>query len=379
MEREELLDWLRIHLAAGVGPKRFRLLMEAFGSPLNIIRAPRDHLFSIPGLGRALSSQIYEGLQSVDPEAELAVAEEAGVKIVTLNDPAYPELLKNCPDPPALLYVKGELQTRDKLSLAVVGTRRPCTYGSEQTYRFSFLLAQTGFTIVSGLARGIDAQAHRGTLLAKGRTIGVLGCGLSMIYPPEHAELAEQMIKTGGAIISEFPMGIAPVAGNFPSRNRIVAGMTLGTFVVEAPIKSGSLITATLASDYNREVFAMPGPIDRPNFSGCHEFIKKGKAKLVGSIEDILDELGPIGETLKPEIKTDARFPSPDESLGDLLAASLSDQEKQIWDFLAHGANDIDTICTLCKLPAHHASAALTTLQLKGLIKPMPGNQFSRR
>ena len=238
MERGELLDWLRIHLAAGVGPKRFRLLLEAFGEPANIVRASADHFRGISGVGYALSQQIFEGLRSVDAEAELAEAENAGVKIIPLSDPDYPELLKNCPDPPALLYVKGELAARDKLSLAVVGTRRPSRYGSEQTSRFSYLLAQTGFTIISGLARGVDADAHRGALLAKGRTIGVLGCGLGTMYPPEHVELAEQIVEGGGAVISEFPMGTEPLAGNFPARNRIVAGMTLGTLVTEAPIKS---------------------------------------------------------------------------------------------------------------------------------------------
>ncbi len=391
MNRDDLRDWLHVHLAAGVGPRRFRLLLEAFGSVKNVVNASLERLRELP-LGVALAQQIYEGLKSVDPEAELSAAESADVKIITLADDDYPELLKTCSDSPPVLYVKGRLDQQSKLSLAIVGTRRPGHYGSEQAYRFAFLLAQSGFTIVSGLARGIDAQAHRGALLAKGKTIAVQGCGLNYVYPPEHADLAKQIVDGGGAVISEFPMATAPQAGNFPSRNRIVAGMTLGTFVVEAPEKSGALITAELASEYNREVFAMPGPIDRPDFLGCHEFIKKGRAKLVTSIEDILDELGLVGETLKASRKVlkhdkisgkndrkGQNGSSTDEALSDLLSATLSESEKQIWTFLGHGANDIDTICSMCNLPASQASASLTTLQLKGLVKPLPGNQFSRR
>jgi DNA processing protein len=384
MNRDDLRDWLHVHLAAGVGPKRFRLLLDTLGSPKNVVKASLERLREVP-IGYAVAQQIYEGLKSTDPDAEMTAAETAGVRLVTLADEDYPELLKTCPDPPPVLYVKGTLDKHSKLSLAMVGTRRPSHYGSEQAYRFAFLLAQAGFTIVSGLARGIDAQSHRGALLAKGKTIAVQGCGLNFVYPPEHAELAEQIIAGGGAVISEFPMSAAPQAGNFPSRNRIVAGMTLGTFVVEAPRKSGALITADLASEYNREVFAMPGPIDRPDFLGCHDFIKKGRAKLVASLEDILDELGLVGETLKTSKNTenkgknDKKGSSPDEALGDLLSATLSADENQIWTFLAQGPNDIDTICSICNLPANQASASLTTLQLKGLIKPLPGNQFSRK
>jgi DNA processing protein len=382
MNRDDLLNWLRVHLATGVGPKRFQSLLQAFGTAGNIVKAPLEALREVSGLGRSTANMIYEGIKIVDPEAELAAAEKAGVTIVPIVDSAYPEFLRNCPDPPPILYVKGELLERDQLSLAVVGTRRPGHYGSEQAYRFSLLLAQAGFVIVSGLARGIDAQAHRAAILAKGRTLAVLGSGLNQIYPPEHLELADQIVKSGGAIISEFPMNTAPQAGNFPARNRIVAGMTLGTIVVEAPVQSGALITAAMAQEYNREVFAIPGPIDQPGFAGSHNFIKSGKAKLVTCLEDILDELGEVGETLKPKSSKSSdtkAVGSPEETLGDLLSASLSDPEKRIWDFLGHGANDIDTIISMCRLAPNQVSAAMTTLQLKGLVKSMPGNQYARR
>jgi DNA processing protein len=387
MNRDDLLDWLRVHLATGVGPKRFQSLLQVFGTAGNIVKASLDALREVPGLGRSTANLIYEGFKIVDPEAELAAAEKAGVNIITIIDSAYPRMLKNCPDPPPILYVRGELQERDQLSIAVVGTRRPGNYGSEQAYRFSMLLAQAGFAIVSGLARGIDAQAHRAALLVKGRTIAVLGCGLSQIYPPEHAELADQIVQSGGAIISEFSMKTEPLTGNFPARNRIVAGMTLGTIVVEAPSQSGALITASLAQEYNREVFAIPGPIDQPGFAGSHDFIKTGKAKLVTCLEDVLDEFGEIGRTLKPQKspqpdvsgKKTHNAASPEESIGDLLSASLSEPEKRIWDFLGIGANDIDTIIAMCRLAPNQVSAAMTTLQIKGLVKTMPGNQFARR
>jgi DNA processing protein len=378
MTREELRDWLHVHLATGVGPKRFSMLLEALGSPAKILRASVGQLKDI--VGPATGMLIYEGLKSVDAEAELTEVRNAGVRLLTVRDAEYPLLLASCPDPPAVLYVKGELKEQDQLSLAVVGTRNPTRYGSDQAYRLSYLLAQAGITVVSGLARGIDGQAHRGALLAKGRTIAVLGSGLGRIYPPEHAELAEQILEHGGAILSEYPMTFQPQAGNFPARNRIVAGMTLGTFVVEAPAQSGALITAALAIEYNREAFALPGPVDQPNFQGCHQLIKSGKAKLVTSLEDILDELGRVGQILKVERTAGEKVPdNPGEALGDLLKASLSDAEKAIWDFLGHGANDLDTICDLCSLPAAQVSASLTTLQLKGLIKNLPGNQFCRR
>jgi DNA processing protein len=379
MTETEMKQWLHVHMAAGVGPKRFRLLLDTFGTPERIIKASLSELKGIPGFGSATSLQIHEGLKSVDPESELAAAEKAGVYLLTLHDPAYPKLLAACPDPPAVLYIKGELKEQDQLSVAVVGTRNPTRYGSEQAYRLSYLLAQAGITVISGLARGIDGQAHRGALLAKGRTVAVLGCGLGMIYPPEHAELADQIVGQGGAILSEYPMGFQPQAGNFPARNRIVAGMTLGTLVVEAPLQSGALITAALATDYNREVFALPGPVDFPSFQGCHQFIKTGKAKLVTSLEDILDELGQVGSILKAENPLPEKVPDKNDALGDLLKASLTDTEKTIWDFLGHGANDTDTICQITQLPPQTISAALTTLQLKGLVRTLPGNQFARR
>jgi len=379
MDRSELKDWLHVHMAAGVGPKRFQILLEVLGSPRDIIRASLTHLKGVPGIGPAVAAQIYEGLRTVDPETELADADRQNIRIVTPRDPDYPKLLATCPDPPMVLYVKGELKEQDQLSLAVVGTRSPSYYGSEQANRFGLLLAQAGITVVSGLARGIDGRAHRGALLAKGRTIAVLGCGLNHLYPPEHRELADQIVEQGGALLSELALNFAPQAANFPARNRIVAGMTLGTLVVEAPAKSGALITAELAQEYNREVFAVPGPIDQPGFLGCHQFIKSGKAKLVTCLEDILDELGQVGAILKPKAPSDSKTQVPDDSLSELLKASLTDTEKAVWDFLGCGPNDPDTIGSVCSLPAAQVCAAVTNLQLKGLVKILPGNQFTRR
>ncbi len=375
MERDELLAYLQVHLASGVGATRFRNLLEAFGSPQRIINASVSELRGVNGIGDATAMRIFEGLRTVDAEAELELAEMAGVQVVPITSKEYPELLAACPDPPALLYVKGKLKPRDKLAIAVVGTRKPSRDGSEQAHRFAYLLAQAGITIVSGLALGIDGQAHRGALLAKGRTIAVLGCGLNHIYPPQHKDLAEQILENDGAIISEYPMNITPTAGNFPARNRIVAGMTIGTLLIDAPERSGALITAYLSLDYNREVFAIPGAITNPKTAGCNKLIQKGKAKLIMNLTDILDELGAAGDMLKSEMNSDDAGLQPDN----LIANDLSDPERRIWKFLAGSPSDTDTICAMCKLSPAEASSTLTMLQLKGLIKSLPGNQFAKR
>lgn len=380
MERDALVSYVRLHLATGVGAVRFRKLVDAFGSADRVRRATAGELAAVDGIGRVTAGQICEGLRTVDPERELELAQRAGARVVTFEDAEYPELLRQSPSPPALLFVKGELRKEDQLAIAIVGTRRAGRYGAEQAYRFGSLLARAGFTVVSGLARGIDSQAHRGALHGGGRTVAVIGAGLMNLYPPEHVSLVEQIADGRGAVISELPMGTAPDAKNFPARNRIVAAMSLGTLVIEAPKRSGALITARYANEFNREVFAVPGPIDAAGFAGSNAWIKSGRAKLVGSLEDVLEELGHAGTMMKAEVEADAGVTEPgqiDVAAG--MADHLTGAERAIWEFLDAGPNDTDTICQFCELSVSDVSAALTMLQLKGLAKALPGNQFSRR
>ncbi len=367
--------YLHLHLANGIGSRRFQQLIQAVDNPEKILSVNKNELRDILGNNRA-AKQIYEGIQTVDPEKELKEAEELGVRIISFEDEEYPELLRQIPDFPPILYLKGNLSWEDNLALAVVGTRRPSRYGAEQASRFAYILSQMGFTIVSGLARGIDSSAHRGTLLGNGKTIAVLGCGLKRIYPPENEALASKILEKGGALISEYPLDTEPLACNFPMRNRIVAGISVGTLVVEAPLNSGALTTANLSIEYNREVFAIPGPIDNPNFVGSNRLIQEGKAKLVIQPEDILDELGKAGEMLKSQAgSVDMNI----NSVDDMIDTNLSEEERKIWQFLKHGPADIDTICTFCNLPPAKISALLTLMEIKGIIKKLPGNQFTRK
>ena len=375
MEREELLAWLKLHLATGVGAIRFRKIIQAFGSAERAIRASISQLEGVENIGRATATRIYDALREIDPEAELESAQQAGVRIITFLDNEYPKLLNTCPDAPALLYVKGTLNSNNELRIAIVGTRRPTRYGSEQAERFAYLLAGAGVTIVSGLARGIDTAAHRGAILAGGKTIAVMGSGFNHIYPPENREFAEQIVNSGGAIITEYPMNIAPSAGNFPARNRIVAGMSLGTLVTEAPKNSGALITAYLALEYNREVFAVPGTIGTGRFDGCNQLIRDSKAKLITTVEDILEEFGQAGEILKERTK-DINIR---KNTDDIIAANLDESEQSILKFLSTGPADIDTIVSFCQLDVASVCSRLTSMQMKGLIKALPGNQFARR
>ncbi|NLX06905.1 MAG: DNA-protecting protein DprA [Phycisphaerae bacterium] len=380
MDRNELTCWLRVHLASGVGAVRFRRLLDVFGDVERISRATILELQGVEGIGLATAQQIHEGLRTVNPERELELAEANGVTLITMVDPEYPELLRQSPSPPAVLYVKGEFRPQDQLAIAIVGTRRAGRYGSEQAYRFGSLLAQAGFTVVSGLARGIDSQAHRGAIHGGGRTVAVMGAGLLNVYPPEHRGLFDEIADGHGAILSELPMEAIPDPGNFPARNRIVAAMSMGTLVIEAPKSSGALITAHLAADCNREVFAIPGPIDVPTFVGCNELIKMSKAKLVMCLDDILDEFGSVSAMLKKQAQALGAPADPQSiTVRDAQADHLSEPERKVWDFLTAGPNDIDTICQICQRPAAEVSSVLTMLQLKGLVKALPGNQYGRK
>jgi DNA processing protein len=294
---------------------------------------------------------------------ELKLIKKENVKVITIKDADYPVNLKEIHDPPAVLYVKGELKKEDKLSVAIVGSRRSSNYGRDTAERLARELAQLGITVVSGMARGIDTSAHNGALNSKGRTIAVLGSGLANIYPPENKALVYKIAESG-AVISEFPMTMPPLAGNFPRRNRIISGLSLGTVVVEAAQKSGALITARCAYEQNREVFSVPGEAGRDTASGTNQLIKDG-AKLVETATDILEELAvPIKDCLIKRSK--------------VLPADLKQEELKILQVLESGPMYVDKIAEESLISISGASSALTVLEIKGLIKRLPGNVFTR-
>jgi DNA processing protein len=359
--------WLQLIRADGVGPVTFTKLLKHF------------HLTDVEGIGEQTARRIAATRDKFDVDPELALAERLGVWLVHLNDDRYPTLLRAIPDPPPVLYIKGTLQSADNLAIAIVGSRRCSTYGSEQAARLAHILAAAGFTIVSGMARGIDSAAHHGALSADGRTIAVQGCGLAKIFPPENEKLAE-LISKSGALISELPLNYEPLGENFPPRNRIIAGLSLGTIVIEAAPRSGALITASAALEYNRQVMAVPGKIDSPLSRGPHQLIKQG-ACLVESVEDVMEALGYIGEQLKDHAaaaQTQAiqRIESATTAARTL---ALTADERCILDSLDTDPVHLDDIITASQLPPGTAHSTLVCLQLKGLVKNLPGNFFHKR
>jgi len=356
---------LRLNMTKGIGIRTYKTLLERFGSSEAILDAARAELEAVPGIGPKLANAIVEESKTIDIATEINVAKEKGVQILPYTSEQYPKHLKTIYDPPLVLYVKGNILETDVLALAIVGARRCTYYGLSQAERFGRLLAQKGLCIVSGMARGIDAAAHRGAISANGRTIAVLGCGLGVIYPRENVELAEQIVQHG-AIVSEFPMNTPPDFRNFPPRNRLISGLSLGVLVVESSLKSGSLITAQWALEQGKEVFAMPGNIDNIYSRGTHKLIKEG-AKLVEDITDIIQELGPVAETLSA---TEVPMTNDPRSL------MLNSQEKKIFSLLSSSPKDIDEIIRIAKLPTSVVSSTLLILEIKKLVKQLSGKRF---
>jgi len=351
-----------------LGPVRIQLLMKRFGSPENVLRARSDELMRVRGIDKKISNSIVNWQEIVTVEEELRMAEEAGVRILTFLDDEYPENLKQVYDPPIILYVKGALLPSDKHAIAIVGTRRSTLYGKETAARLARQLASAGITIVSGLARGIDTAAHEGALLARGRTIGVLGSGFNHPYPSENLDLMDR-IAGSGAVLSEYPMNALPDKMNFPIRNRIISGLSIGVIVGESPRRSGALITVTHAIHQNRSVFAVPGRVDSPTFGGNHQLIKEG-AKLVEDAEDVLSEFEYLfpPEALKVEKGGEPKGPTP----------LLDEKEQKIFNLLSAEEKDIEEIIMQSGLPAKEVSVVLLRLEVKRLIRQLPGKQFVR-
>ena len=345
---------LAINMIPKVGPVRLRKLLQVFGDAPSILRAPVDRLAAVDGISFEIACGIAAWETLVDLPAERARMAEAGIEVLTARSEAYPSLLRTIHDPPIVLYVWGELKPTDSQAIGVVGSRQSSFYGLETAKKLSYQLAYAGLTVISGLARGIDTAAHQGALAAKGRTVAVLGCGLSQIYPPENFALAERIADGSGAVISEFPMGVTPDRTTFPMRNRIISGCSLGVLVVEAGLKSGALISAGQAADQGRTVFAVPGPIDRPGSQGTNRLIQQG-AKLVMDSADILEEItglpgfsSPAPDVSPPE--TPAAEPSPSKTPS-VSSPGLLPAESVVLAAVERDETPIDLIIAKCGLP----------------------------
>lgn len=359
-----------LNMLPKVGPGRVRRLAESLGGALPALTAGRERLMRVDGIGADVAAVIAGWESHADLTGELAAAKKLGVAVLTPADSGYPENLRNIYDPPLALYVKGRIESRDSRSVAVVGSRQPSYYGRESARKLGYQLAYAGMTVVSGLARGVDTHAHEGAIAAKGRTIAVLGCGIDQIYPPENRLLSEKVIEAG-ALVSEFPIGTKPDRQTFPIRNRVVAGLSLGILVVEAPRNSGALITARMGLDQGRQIFAVPGRVDTPHSRGCHQLIKDG-ARLVEGAEDVLAEF----EFLLPGIgKTPPKQPA---SAGVDASQALDQELIAILGALGPEERHIDEIIRICGLPPAKVSSSLLQLELRRLVRPLPGKFFVR-
>jgi len=355
-----------LNLILDIGSIRLKKLLEFFDTPENILKAAPNKLIAVSGIGEKIAQKIHS-LNKDDIDKELMLARKLDIEILTLEDKDYPENLKNIPDPPIVLYVKGKLKQEDKYSIGIVGSRRASFYGLTKAEEFAFALADKGFTIVSGMARGIDSSSHRGALKRGGRTIAVIGSGFQCIYPPENQELAEE-ISRSGVVISEFPIDTLPLKQNFPRRNRVISGLSLGLLVVEAARNSGALITADFALEQGRDVFALPGKVDAHTSFGTNELIKQG-AKLVSCLDDILEELNiPITKVCQAEER-------PQENL---KFDSGHTEESLVYGLISDQSIQLDEIAEKTNLDIPRISGILLKLQMKRLVQQLPGKQFIR-
>jgi DNA processing protein len=385
MDEESLKYWIALKAVEEVGCVGFRTLLTAFSSPRAVFATPTLLLQAVPGIGPKTAAHIRSFSDWKMAEDEVARTAGLDATIVTCEDPLYPRNLLNTYDYPPFLYVKGSL-IPDEISVALVGSRLASAYGRYVTETFSRDLALKGITVVSGLARGIDAAAHRGALAGRGRTIAVLGSGLDLLYPPEHRELADAIVSHG-ALVTEFPLGTPPNAPNFPSRNRIISGISLGVVVVEAGEKSGSLITARIAGEQGRSVFAVPGAIASAGSRGTHRLIKQG-AKLVEDVEDILEEilpqagipLGvPEGPSRPPVTTREQTDPQGAAAPPPVQTRDLDDREEKLFRLIPQDPVGVDHLITASGLSAQEVLNGLLVLELSGLIRQLPGKMFQRK
>ncbi len=356
-------DLLALHLVPGLGPRLTAALLQRFGTARAALAASTAELRQVPHIGDKLAQDFHAAMRDVDVGKELTLIERHGVQTLILGTEAYPRSLATIYDPPHVLYVRGNLEARDAKAIAVVGSRHCTSYGRRTAERLAGGLAHAGYTVISGLARGIDGMAHRGALQSSGRTIAVLAGGLSKIYPPEHADLATEIEQTG-ALLSEAPMEVDPIAWMFPARNRIISGLSRGVVVVEASERSGALITAEHAAEQGRPVFAVPGPVDSPASAGTLRLLRTG-AVLVRGVDDILEELEGVKSAGSPPAP---KTPPPE----------LTEVQKQVWDFLAEQPRHLDEMAQQLHRGVPELASALLPMEMKKLVRRLPGNRYER-
>ena len=374
-------DWVELNMTPGIGPRAAAKLLERFGSVAAVYKAKRAELEHLRLPPEAVDSIIARDLR-FRAEAEIQAVKRLDGDILLLDDGVYPPSLREIYDPPIVLYVKGAWsECLEQPCIGVVGSRRCSTYGQNSAIMLARDLAQHGVTVVSGFARGIDAAAHRGALDAGGRTVAVLGTGIDEVYPRDHKKLAAEILERGGALISQFPLGTPPVSENFPYRNRIISGLSLGLVVVEAAENSGSLITARLAMEQNREVFAVPGNITSRNSFGTNYLIKGAGAKLVQQWQDIATELPPqIAATLLPPPLSERKDVTSIAARLSFVPEGLSKAESSVFKLLtADSPAHVDWLFDKCKLPISELTSALLSLEIRELVRALPGRCFVRK
>ncbi|MCA9241544.1 MAG: DNA-processing protein DprA [Planctomycetales bacterium] len=363
----ELEAEVRLAMVRGVGPRLRQNLAAAFGDAASVLAQPASQLQRVDGIGGKLADRIAAATEEIDAAGEVRRAAERGITIVTPRRPGYPRTLEEIPDPPAVLYLKGDALPADQLAVAIVGTRHATRYGLQNAERLAAGLARAGVTVVSGMARGIDTAAHRGALEAGGRTIAVLAGGLLKPYPPENAGLALE-IAAQGCVMSEAPLLRPPFSGAFPQRNRVISGLSLGTIVVQAADRSGALITAHHAAEQGREVFAVPGPVDCRLSRGCHSLIQQG-AKLVTDVEDVLEELGPLVEGVPLAGGGELRH---------VAELDLNEVEHAVLQSIEASPTLIDTVVQSSGVPVHRVLSTLSVLEMRGLVRRVGGAMVAR-
>ncbi len=364
---EPLLAAVRLALVAGVGPRIRRALIERFGSAQAVFAAAPSELREVKGVGATLLGRLLAAEREIDVDAELALCRKHRIGVLPETGEGYPRVLREIHDPPGVLFVRGELKPADALAVGIVGTRHGTQYGLRQAERLGASLARAGFTIVSGLARGIDAAAHRGALAAGGRTLAVLAGGVLNVYPPEHVSLAAEVARQG-AVLSEAPPLFQPLAGGFPQRNRLISGLSLGVIVVEAAERSGALITARHAMEQGRDVFAVPGSVESRASRGCHRLLRDG-ATLVETADDVLEQLGPLVEAAPRDDGPPVRHPA---------ELQLNELERQVLAAIGPEPTPIDHVVVESGLPVPQVLSILSVLEMRRLVRRLSGAMVAR-
>ena len=364
---DQLRQELLLSLISGIGPLIRRKLLSRFETADQVLRASAGELQSVDGIGPTLARRITKAHEEIDVDEQLQIVRDNNLTVLLESDPQYPPLLKEIPDPPGVLFVRGSLLPGDQLAIGIVGTRHASRYGLRQAASLATGLARAGVTVISGMARGIDTAAHRAALEAGGRTVAVLASGVLNPYPPENVKLAAEIAEQG-CLLSEAAPTMLPISGMFPQRNRIISGMSVGTIIVEAAERSGALITARHAWEQNREVFAVPGQIDSRTSQGPHRLIRDG-AKLVTCVEDVLEELGPLAQEAPRADGTTVRVPA---------EVLLNDVEQQVLQAVDPKGSLIDDVTQSSGLPVHRVLSTIHVLEMRQLVRRVSGNRVAR-